>query len=114
VDMENMGNFGESLGLNMWMGVVPASEILPAISFVHVSDTRARTQDGSIGGKANFWELIVVANSYASAQQEADKIRNVDNGKSAFYKTFHVNSEQLLLPDEGDSIVRIAMDIKTT
>ncbi len=114
MDMENMSKFGESLGLKMWMGTVPASETLPAVSFTHVSDTRDRTIDGEIGGLTDFWSLIVVAKNYSSAKQEADKIRDADNGKSDFYETFHVNGEQLLLPDEGDSIVRIAMDIKTT
>lgn len=114
MDMENMRDFGDNIGLKMWMGTVPSSEELPAVAFDHVSYAKARTANGEAGGVRNYWRLTVVANDYASAQEEAQKLRDADNMISAFYRTFHVTGEQLLLPDEGDSIYRIAMDIETT
>lgn len=114
MDMENMRDFGDNLGLKMWMGIVPSSETLPAIAFDHVSYKKARTADGSVGGTMDYWRLMVVANSYAEANATAQILRDADNMISAFYRTFHVTGEQLLLPDEGDSIYRIAMDIETT
>lgn len=114
MDMKNMLEFGESLGLKMWMGTVPVKEKLPAIAYSHVGDDTVRDVHGDITGTIDFWSLIIVANDYNSAKMEYDKLFNADNKDSDFYETFHVTGKQLLIPDEGDSIFRIATDIKTT
>lgn len=112
--MENMAQYGESLGLSMWMGTVPTSQKLPAVAFNHVADKRTRTVDGKVSGLVDVWNLIVVANNYGSAKSLLDKLNEADNMETAFYETVHITGTQLLVPSEGDSIYRISVDIETT
>ena len=62
MDMKNMLDFGESLGLKMWMGTVPASESLPAVAYSYVGDDVVRDVNGDMTGTFDFWSLIIVAN----------------------------------------------------
>lgn len=99
---------------NVFPDYVPKEEELPAVSYKHITDFRAKRQvNGSSTGKADSWRLTIAGENRDQCDTIASEISLLDGLPSDMFQAVNILNASDEPADNNTIVFRCFIDIKT-